>query len=336
MARKQKHEEHENHERWLVSYADFITLLFAFFVVMYSVSSVNEGKYRVLSDALMASFRSAAKTLAPIQVGSSAKAPENKNLSFRQIPRIVHAPNLPLPKIEPIIKGQHGSDPLSELADRIEKEMARLIDEDLIAVRRSDRNVEIELKSNIIFPSGGVDLTPEARNIVQKIGTILRHFPNDIRVEGYTDDTPVQGGRFPSNWELSAARAAAVVRELIATGVFPHHLQATGFAQYRPVADNDTPEGRMLNRRVKIVVVENSNPEETRQNLYLSSISKDGIPESGFIGEMADDVPKDVTDQPGIERGSFPIFEVPRFDLRPIDVGIVSEIPEYKVERPKE
>ena len=204
MARKKKHEEPENHERWLVSYADFITLLFAFFVVMYSVSSVNEGKYRVLSDALLAAFRSPQKTLQPIQIGSSAKSPQSNNLDFRNAPNIIAAPNLPLPDISRKNIGGGMENPLAELADRVEMALSRLIDEDLIAVRFEDKYVEIEIKSNILFPSGGTKLTLKAKKILTKLAKILRNYPNFVRVEGHTDNTAIRSKIYASNWVLSA------------------------------------------------------------------------------------------------------------------------------------
>ncbi|TPW17980.1 MAG: chemotaxis protein MotB, partial [Halothiobacillaceae bacterium] len=272
MARKKKHEEHENHERWLVSYADFITLLFAFFVVMYAVSSVNEGKYRVLSDALLAAFRSPQKTLLPVQVGNPAKAPKSDLMESRQTPAVVMAQNLPIPDIKRRKTGAGGgADPLTEIATKIEQSLARLIDEDLIAVRHDDEFVEIEIKNKILFPKGGIELDETAKTVIKKLAAILRNFPNLVRVEGFTDNSPIDSPLYPSNWELSAARAATVVRMFAEFGVQPGQMAATGYSEYKPRVENTTPEGRNANRRVAVIVMNQADNTQTREELYLSS-----------------------------------------------------------------
>ncbi len=315
MARKKKHEEPENHERWLVSYADFITLLFAFFVVMYSVSSVNEGKYRVLSDALLAAFRSPQKTLQPIQIGSSAKSPQSNNLDFRNAPNIISAPNLPLPDVARKNNGGGVPNPLAELADHVEAALSRLIDEDLIAVRFEDNYVEIEIKSNILFPSGGTKLTRDARKILIKLAKVLRNFPNFMRIEGHTDNTAMRSKAYASNWVLSAARAASVVDLFSKNGIEPERMSAVGYAQYRPIADNDYPAGRNKNRRVSIIVINQSGLGEMREDLYLASMSKDGKPPQrtrvGPDGQPEWEPPRDVTKQPVTTTDHFPVVNLP-------------------------
>ena len=283
MARRQKHEEHENHERWLISYADFITLLFAFFVVMYSVSSINEGKYRVLSDALVASFRSSARTVEPIQVGElskSAKVPGViKGLvaqkgSTRQYDRKSISPfmiektntgykgeSLPPDSGENIAKSA-GKEAIAKIADAIEKSMSKLIQQDLIAVRRNDLWVEVEIKTSILFPSGSAMLQHEALPILSEIANTLKDFPNPIRVEGFTDSVPINTVAFPSNWELSAGRAASVVHLFTKEGVEPRRMAAIGFGEYRPIGNNSTPEGRNRNRRVVVLILESANAEK--------------------------------------------------------------------------
>jgi chemotaxis protein MotB len=280
MARKPKHEEHENHERWLISYADFITLLFAFFVVMYSVSSVNEGKYRVLSDSLVAAFRSSDRSLKPIQIGDISKSQKEPGL----IKGLVDQGGEPLtdkPKIiSPIREGnisntdekektssdlrtgnRQGVEVIRKMADRLEKALSKLINEDLIAVRRNDLWVEVEIKTSILFPSGSSDLQPDALPVLREIARILKDFPNPIRVEGFTDSVPINTVVFPSNWELSAGRSASVVHLFTKEGVDPHRMASIGFGEYRPIADNATSEGRNKNRRVVIVVSESENAD---------------------------------------------------------------------------
>lgn len=291
MARKQKHEEHVNHERWLVSYADFITLLFAFFVVMYAISSVNQGKYRVLSDALVAAFRSAPKTMEPIQVGEPSKSPASPSPNARDKPTVVQPPRPPLPrplspfppdtpqgrKPLPESQGkkaapqgtvqQHApadqgetAAPIQEIARQIKEALGQLEEAKLIEVRSERQRVEIELKASILFVSGSARVQPDAVPVLERIAAILRPFPNPIEVSGYTDNDPIRSFVFPSNWELSAARAASVVHLFADSGVRPERMAAIGYGEYQPVTDNDTAEGRSKNRRVILAIL--AEPEQ--------------------------------------------------------------------------
>lgn len=309
MARKKAPEEHENHERWLVSYADFITLLFAFFVVMYSVSSVNEGKYRVLSDSLSAAFRSSNKTMMPIQVGQPAKAP-TANRALDQVPTVVVAPNLPMPQlINKEKSGEGDAASMAEIADRIYDALPRLIDEDLIAVRYDDDYVEIEIKSELLFQQGGTRLSKDAREVAAKLAKVLRHFPNLIRVEGYTDDQPIKSTLYPSNWELSAARAGAIVRLFAEKGVHPAQLSAAGYAEFRPVADNATLEGRIKNRRVSVMVLKKTQLGSLREDLIFASMSKNGKPPTHQDEGGSTGTPIDVSHRPVTETGTISVIQ---------------------------
>jgi chemotaxis protein MotB len=255
MARKPKHEEHENHERWLVSYADFITLLFAFFVVMYSLSAVNEGKFRVLAESLVAAFSSTPKSLQPVQSGQPAKAPAppiHKLDPIAPVPAInpVQAITPPVQQTEaPRLRA------IREMADDIERAMGPLIKADLLVVRRDTLWLEVEIKTSILYPSGSAQLQPQAVPVLNEIATILGRFPNPIHVEGFTDNVPISTTAFPSNWELSAGRAATVVHLFMGAGIKPERMAAIGLGEYRPIADNTTEEGRNKNRRVVIVVL---------------------------------------------------------------------------------
>jgi chemotaxis protein MotB len=280
MARKQKHEEHENHERWLISYADFITLLFAFFVVMYSVSSVNEGKYRVLSDSLVAAFHSTARSLEPIQIGDPSKAKKEAGIVKGLIDKGGEPMTYDQKDISPFKQGNasntseseqkgsntgsgknQGAQAIKQMADELEKAMSKLIQKDLITVRKNDLWVEVEIKTSILYPSGSANLQPEALPVLSEIARILKDFTNPIRVEGFTDSVPINTVAFPSNWELSAGRAASVVHLFTKEGVDPQRMAAIGFGEYRPVADNSIPEGRNKNRRVVIIILESAAAE---------------------------------------------------------------------------
>ncbi len=259
MARKKKHEEHVNHERWLVSYADFITLLFAFFVIMYALSSVNEGKYRVLSDSMVSAFHAPPKNIEPVQIGDPIKAPETL---FKDILPPGSASNM----MRPPLRQQQSSAPesaanpteqnnLNKIADKLELALSKMIERDLIKVNKNDNYIEVEINTSILFHSGSALLQPQAIPVLTEIARIVKDFPNAIRVEGYTDNIPIETTVFPSNWELSAGRAASVVHLFSDEHVDPFRMSATGFGEYRPVAANTTPQGRNANRRVVVVIL---------------------------------------------------------------------------------
>lgn len=254
MARKKKAEEHVNHERWLVSYADFITLLFAFFVVMYSISSVNEGKYRVLSDSIASAFDPSRAGL-PIKLSSPLKPPIiNRDLITLNKQQVNVENKYPEETAGPKASLKDKQN-LDNVASEIQKELKPLIDKDQIKVVKNDLWVEIEIKSNILYGSGSATLESAAIPILRKVATILKPTDNQIQVEGFTDNIPIDTDEFPSNWELSAARAASVVHLFSQQRVDPSRLSAVGYGQYKPIASNDTVQGRGKNRRISIVVL---------------------------------------------------------------------------------
>jgi chemotaxis protein MotB len=262
MARRHKHEDHVNHEAWAIPYGDLITLLLAFFVVMYAMSSVNEGKYRVLSDSLVAAFTGAPRTMEPVQVGEKQAGPgTNPVISLVQQPMIDGAPRTSL---QPIPMAQHSSlpsdpaqqrDELANVAEEVEQAMSDLIDRELITVRRHGTWVEVEIQTDILFPSGIATLSQPAEQVLQQLAETLKPFPNAIRVEGHTDNRPISTPAFPSNWELSAARAASVVHLFTRAGMDPARLAVVGLGENRPMQSNATAEGRNANRRVLLVIL---------------------------------------------------------------------------------
>lgn len=258
--RRRRVEEPENHERWMVSYADFLTLLFAFFVVMYALSTVNEGKYRVLSDSLIAAFQNPPRTLEPIQVGDLARTRQQAPMQVDQVPHSMPIP----PQLITLQDLPHGQDQITDdamksslerMSEDILESMGELIDQGLVTVRRTSLWLEVELNTNILFRSGSEQLHPEAEGILRKLAATLAPANNPIRVEGFADDVPINTLRYASNWELSAGRAARVVRLLANAGVDPSRLAAVGFGEHRPVADNASAAGRARNRRVALVVL---------------------------------------------------------------------------------
>lgn len=269
--RIRRHDEHTNHEAWAIPYGDLVTLLLAFFVVMYAISSVNAGKYRVLSDSLFAAFRGAPRTMDPIQVG------EKPNGSGAEIEASIVQSTLQgqqRSSLAPVpVQGgnqQTGSSPianhlsgagaaaaaaLQRLADEVTRAMDDLVKQNLVVVRRTEFWIEVEIKTDILYPSGSAHLAPYAVDVIQHLGGALAPFPNPIRVEGHTDNKPISTVAFYSNWELSAARAGSVVRVLQAQGVGPERLAVIGYGDTRPVQPNDTEQGRNANRRVVVVIL---------------------------------------------------------------------------------
>ncbi len=246
MARRRHHEEQENHERWLVSYADFITLLFAFFVVMYSISSINEGKYKILSESLVGVFNQPDRSVQPIPVGEEKpRTSEPDRALVEESERSQTAIDDP------------GADPLQDIAQSVRDAFGDLIDSEQLSVRGNELWVEIEMNSSLLFPSGDAVPNDAAFNLIEKVAGILAPYENPVHVEGFTDNQPIATSRYPSNWELSTARAASIVRMLAMEGVAPRRLAAVGYGEFQPVADNATAEGRARNRRVVLVVSRN-------------------------------------------------------------------------------
>ncbi len=273
MARKRRHEEPENHERWLVSYADFITLLFAFFVVMYSISSVNDGKYRVLSETLTDAFLTSAQSMDPIQVGEKVRTTMPVAGEFAASePGTMDSLNVTDPldkqdeaaydtKSQPNATEEVGDSgrgktdvTLDKTAENLKSALAPFIDENLVTVTKTARGVEVEMKSKTLFPSGSARLSRKAISMMRNVARILSPLPNEIEVEGHTDNVPIKTILFPSNWELSAARAASVVHLLGRFRVNSRQMAAIGYGEYRPRADNTTADGRQENRRVALII----------------------------------------------------------------------------------
>ncbi|WP_027329218.1 flagellar motor protein MotD [Marinimicrobium agarilyticum] len=257
MPRRRPTELHVNHERWLVSYADFITLLFAFFVVMYSISQVNESKYRVLSDTLMEAFEPA-RALDPIQVGQPSLSPSTSAIDIRGDDRgDTEQPRLGQPG-GTADEGELGE--LGELARRISSRFSELIGDDLLEVYANEYWLQVELRDSILFESGSAELSAQAQDIFAEMARLLAEYDNPVQVEGHTDNQPIRNQRYPSNWELSAARASAIVKLLAGAGVGPQRLSAVGYGEHQPVSNNETPEGRAQNRRVALMIAREAVP----------------------------------------------------------------------------
>ena len=269
---RKRHEEHTNHEAWAIPYGDLITLLLAFFVVMYALSSVNEGKYRLLSDSLYAAFRGEPRTLEPVEVGqhqAGAGADSRTGVLQQQRPDPAHAPPAgPLVKLAPEVpqlassratalaeQAERRDAALARVAHQVQSALGDLVKRNLVTVRRNELWVEVELRTDILFASGSAQPAPTAVPVLERLAQVLAPLPNGIRVEGYTDNVPIRTSVFYSNWELSAARAGSVVRVLAGQGIDPARLAVVGYGEQRPAQSNDTPEGRNANRRVVVVIL---------------------------------------------------------------------------------
>lgn len=273
--RIRRHEDHVNHEAWAIPYGDLVTLLLAFFVVMYAISSVNAGKYRVMSDSLFAAFRGSPRTMNPIEIGQSQtgsgsemeSAALQSALQGQQRSTLAPVPvnggnaatianqATPAPRIDKSGASAAAAAALAKVADDVTRALDSLIKQNMVAVRRSEFWIEVEIKTDILYPSGSAQLAPNAVDVIQRLGDALAPFPNSIRVEGHTDNKPIKTVAFYSNWELSAARAGSVVRVLQSHGVAPERLAVIGYGEQRPVQGNDTEQGRNANRRVVVVIL---------------------------------------------------------------------------------
>ncbi len=233
MAKKAKHEEHENLERWLVSYADFITLLFTFFVMMYAISAVNTGKYKVLSNAIVATFTHKTVTahmhvIIPHSRVTPGKAnPKVKTVLFRAMQLVQDK------------SSSHGA----------------------LKVVKSSEGIRIQIQAAFLFRTGRASVRKQALPVLKNIAALLTKTKRDIRVEGHTDNVPIHG-RYKNNWVLSSMRAVNVLTTLIGQGPLdPHRGSAAGYGEYRPLVPNTTPENRQKNRRVEIVVLKEKQPD---------------------------------------------------------------------------
>lgn len=269
MPRRSPPEDYVNNDRWILSYADFITLLFAFFVVMYSLSSVNEEKYKELSSALSGAFDGAGLDAVLLGTGQGAV------IGIGEEPAMPEKAVKPTPDLEQPDAAE--TDQLETILERLETRVQPNVSERDLKLMGNELWLSIELRSGMLFGSGQAKPTPEADELLQRLAVILRPYDNPIHVEGFTDDLVIETSQFPSNWELSAARAAAVVRLLNNHGVDPSRMAAVGYGEFQPAYSNRTDEGRQLNRRVVIVVSRDEKVRRTLSAFGSQQVSKDAV-----------------------------------------------------------
>jgi chemotaxis protein MotB len=255
MARKRKHPEHVNHERWLVSYADFITLLFAFFVVMFAASNADQKKAGQVAQAVqvafsdLAAFPPAGKVAPLYDDGGLAGDPKNVVGNAHSAFESAHI-------ISSASKPGESSKSINEVKQELESLLKEEVTSQKVRISEDGRGLTISLAEAGFFDSGFAAMHADSLSVVDRIAATLLPLQYTVRVEGHTDNTPIHTAQFPSNWELSTARATFVLQYLISTTrIPPQRLSAVGYGEYRPVGTNSTTEGRAMNRRVDLVVL---------------------------------------------------------------------------------
>ena len=257
---RRKPEERENHDRWLVSYSDFLTLLLALFVVMYAISQVNEGKYKVVAGSLVTAFgnqpnqlnRQSITTVTPdsLPIRDPVKRPIDRStgdsmgdyLIAKKARRIAEAQRRQQEKMEIIAR-----DVIAAFDPLLRNGQVRVV--------QSDLGVRVEIDASLLFAPGDARLQEESSKVLESVAQVLKNTDHAIQVEGHTDNVPIVTEKFPSNWELSAVRASSVVRLLIASGLGATRLTAVGYGENRPLESNDSEEGRKHNRRVTVMIL---------------------------------------------------------------------------------
>jgi chemotaxis protein MotB len=248
MARK-KHEAHENHERWLVSYADFITLLFAFFVVMFATSQTDKAKAQQVSDSVKKALEGESfKSIVNVILGGTIDTKGQGNAQ-RNGPggekKVVKTQEVPRGKVVELLPS------LQMLSEELEQE----VQSGKLQISMGARGLTISFAQAALFPSGEDEISPDFYPTIQKIADAMKQIPNPVRTEGHTDSVPIHNSRFRSNWELSAARSIALVEQFTKLGVPRDRLSIAGYAETAPVESNETEAGRQKNRRVDMVIL---------------------------------------------------------------------------------
>jgi chemotaxis protein MotB len=246
----EEHEEHENHERWLITYADMITLLMVLFIVLFAIGQTDRAKFEELKAGLQDGFGTGSPSLLDtggglLQTGTGIEQLRTEEASDALADR---------DSVRQAIAVDQAT--LQETAEAIDAQLAAAGVRGDVDLRVDRRGLIVTIVTDqVLFTPGSDQILPAGADILASVGGALAGLPNEITVEGHTDDLPISAGRFPSNWELSTARATSVLRQLLATAAIdPARVGATGYADQRPIADNASAEGRAANRRVEIVV----------------------------------------------------------------------------------
>ncbi|MGH9573874.1 MAG: flagellar motor protein MotB [Candidatus Acidiferrales bacterium] len=256
--RKKKKQEHGNHERWLVSYADFITLLFAFFVVLYSSAQVDKRRVGQLALAIQVAFQQ----MGIFQASNSRPALlDSEPMPFSTVQIVENAErNDAMGRLVNSPQGQLTNAPARELMTNLQNQLESALSPEIkkrtLTVSPTREGIVVSLKEAGFFDSGSDVIRPGALSTIAHFIGVIRPYPVHIRIEGHTDNVPIHTARFDSNWELSTARSTEMIKLFVAQySIAPNRLSASGYGEYYPIASNDTPEGRAQNRRVDLVLL---------------------------------------------------------------------------------
>jgi chemotaxis protein MotB len=212
--------------RWLISYADYMTLLCAFFIMLYSVELLDENQYKAVKEALDGMFTTNSQQL------------------------------LPQPEVSTtILDDNNGMMPLYQT---VTQQLQVFIDSNELIIEQEGEWIKIRLKADTLFAAGGWEISDEMMDLIEQLAITIRPIPNEINVEGHTDDVPISNTNIVSNWDLSALRAVAVVRAFELFGIAPQRMAAMGFSYHKPIFANDSDEHRLANRRVEILIKQGS------------------------------------------------------------------------------
>jgi chemotaxis protein MotB len=257
MSRRRRREEHVSHERWLVSYADFITLLFAFFVVLYASSQVDKRRVGKLAMAIQVAFQELG-----VFETSNTKVPlsDTEAMPFATIQAVENVQRSGDMErfVQPMkrVLSPNAAAPLKDIQAELEKALAPEIREHVVDVKAKKEGLVVSLREIGFYESGSSAMRSSSLGAIDRLAAVLGRRTENMRIEGHTDNVPIHNQHFDSNWELSTARATELVKLFIYRyRIDPGRLSASGFAEFRPVGDNDTAEGRAVNRRIDIVIL---------------------------------------------------------------------------------
>lgn len=269
MAKKKKHPEHINLERWLISYADFITLLFATFVVLYALSQTDFKGFKMLEDSMKKAFEKPSI----MQGGEGMMSPDASDSIFN----MQQADTMITPLMMEYMSQKYEDQSMQEVIQSI-KQAQQNGDISDVEVYETDRGIVIRLQGSYLFKPGSAELTPAAKVKLQRVGALIakKFILHNMRIEGHTDNQPLHSAQFPSNWELSSARSSAIIRFFISEfGFMPSLFTAVGFADTRPIASNKYDSGKTKNRRVEILVLKNKFKTFESATNNIMKMSKD-------------------------------------------------------------
>jgi chemotaxis protein MotB len=263
MARKHKHPEHVNHERWLVSYADFITLLFATFTALYALSKADASKAKAVADGLREAFGVGGAKMVPMEALDVNGIPSDKS----RLPTGEGNQNNP-----PASTKEAGKQEFEEMKKQVEEYLMTKGMLNKVSIDRTERGLVVSMKEAGFFESGNADVKEEAYKVLEELAKKIVQYRNPVRIEGHTDNVPIHSRTYPTNWELSSARATNVVRTLTERFHVPAgKLSASGYGDSRPKTSNDTPAGRARNRRVDIVILSESGERSEPETIFDDS-----------------------------------------------------------------